>query len=105
MSYWVRLFGGLALMLGGAALLVLGTYQLIDTGTCASGGPYVSARPCPENTGWWIAADIVSVPIFIAGGWIFAIRGRTATPPGLPPSADAITANPRPYGQPKGRSS
>ncbi len=103
MSYWVRLFGGLALMLGSVALLGLAIYQLIDTGTCASGGPYVSAKPCPEDTGWWIAAISVSIPMFLAGGWVFAIRGRTATAPGLPPGSDSITANPRPYGQPRGR--
>ena len=38
-------------------------YHLVRTGTCASGGPYVSARPCPSDTG----AKIVG-PVTIGAG-------------------------------------
>jgi Short C-terminal domain len=38
----------------GVAALALTCFELVklmDIGTCASGGPYVSARQCPEGTG------------------------------------------------------
>jgi Short C-terminal domain len=33
------------------ALTCIELTKLMDIGTCASGGPYVSARPCPDGTG------------------------------------------------------
>src|SRR4051812_20447187 len=39
------------LALGCLALSVVELSNLMETGTCASGGPYVSARPCPDGTG------------------------------------------------------
>lgn len=50
--------------------------SLLDTGTCASGGPYVIARPCPEGTdadGLLLAAAIIG--LFAAMGLV-ALRGR-----------------------------
>src|SRR5215211_5187938 len=35
---------------GALALACVELANLMDTGTCASGGPYVSANPCPEGT-------------------------------------------------------
>jgi hypothetical protein len=87
---------GLALMALGVAALAFGIYELVKTGTCASGGPYVSARPCPPGTGLDVAAVVGGVFAFLAGGALFATRGRRATDPGLPPG-DSITANPQPY--------
>jgi hypothetical protein len=75
---------GLALMLVGIAAFLFGLYHLMKTGTCASGGPYVSARPCPAGTGGWVALLIGGVFAFLAGGAVFATRGRRATEPGLP---------------------
>lgn len=37
--------------LASLAGLTLGVLDLMETGTCASGGPYVSARECPDGTG------------------------------------------------------
>jgi hypothetical protein len=52
-----------------------GLYHLTRTGTCASGGPYVSARPCPPGTGGHIVSLIAGVfGVLIAGG-IYAARG------------------------------
>jgi hypothetical protein len=47
-----------ALLLAGAALVAFNwaLYHLIRTGTCASGGAYVSARACPKGTGGHILA-------------------------------------------------
>jgi hypothetical protein len=75
---------GLALMLVGVAAFLFGLYHLMKTGTCASGGPYVSARPCPAGTGTWVAVLIGGVFAFLGGGAVFAARGRRATAPGLP---------------------
>jgi hypothetical protein len=82
----------------GIAGFAFGLWQLVKTGTCASGGPYVSARPCPAGTGLYVGALIAGVFVFLAGGALFASRGRPSTDPGLPPQGDA-TANPRPWGQ------
>jgi hypothetical protein len=89
---------GLALMALGLAAFAFGLWQLVKTGSCASGGPYVSARPCPAGTGLHVVALIAGVAAFLVGGGVFATRGRRAVAPGLPPRGDA-TANPRPLGQ------
>jgi hypothetical protein len=87
---------GLVLMAGGVAVFGFSLYQLMKTGTCASGGPYVSARPCPEGTGLYIGALTGGIVAFLAGAALFATRGRRATDPGLPPKGDSPTANPPP---------
>ena len=77
MRYWVIAIG--ALVLCGASIVAIdwGMYHLMLTGSCASGGPYVSARPCPPGTG----AHILSLMGGIFGGLIgvglFAARGRS----------------------------
>ena len=87
---------GLALMLAGAAAFGLALYELMKTGTCASGGPYVSRRPCPSDTGMWVGVLVAGLFVFLGGGGLFATRGRRATEPGLPPD-ESITANPPPF--------
>lgn len=49
MSYWIKLALGAALFLGAVVLFNVELHNLLQTGTCASGGPYVSARPCPPG--------------------------------------------------------
>jgi hypothetical protein len=88
---------GLALMLAGLGVFGLGLYHLVKTGSCASGGPYVSARPCPSDTGLWIGALLLGLCVFAGGCTLFALRGRRATDPGLPPD-DSLKANPPPLG-------
>ena len=88
---------GLALMVAGLAGFAFCLYQLVKTGTCGSGGPYVyAARPCPSGTGAYIGGVIGGVFVFLIGGAIFATRGRHATEPGLPPPKDDVTSNPPP---------
>jgi hypothetical protein len=98
MSYGARTAAGLALMLAGVGGLVYGLYRVIDIGTCASGGPYVSAHPCPSNTGLFVALIVGGVFVFLIGGAVFAARGRMATDPGLPASESA-TDDPVPWSQ------
>lgn len=40
-----------AVLLAALAAMAYGIVGLTETGTCASGGPYISARPCPDGTG------------------------------------------------------
>lgn len=47
----LRIAFGWALMLGGLAVSGWAIYELMSFGTCASGGPYVSARECAPDTG------------------------------------------------------
>ena len=54
------------------ALACVELANLMDTGTCASGGPYVSANPCPDGTGTRIlllmGAILVYVVALLASG-------------------------------------
>ena len=87
MGYFTKSALGLALLLAGAVTFCYRVYELGKTGTCASGGPYVSARECPSGTGTLSLMIAPAVLAAIAGGGIFATRGRTATAPGLPPTS------------------
>jgi hypothetical protein len=88
MSYWVRAGLGLALFLAGFAAFEYGLWELMNTGTCASGGPYVSARPCPEGT----AEKALLLPggfiLGFIGVAVFAMRGRR---PGAPEDARRLS--------------
>jgi hypothetical protein len=89
---------GLALMVAGVVGFAICLYELVKTGTCASGGPYVSARECPSSTPYYVGGLTGGIVLFLIGGWIFAVRGRRATEPGLPPPKDDLTSNPPPFG-------
>jgi len=58
---------GLAMVIGGGLLMAVGLNALFATGTCASGGPYVSANPCPPGTGTHI--------LELMGGIFLAVIG------------------------------
>lgn len=63
-----------------------GIFQMLQIGTCASGGPYVSARPCPDGvTGVFLALAGGIVGLFIAAG-IYVGRGK-------PPGSDSPPVN------------
>ncbi len=87
MSWWAKTVVGLALVLGGLGGAAYCIVELTQIGTCASGGPYVSARQCPDGTGWLIAGIFPGVISTLLGGWLLATRGRRrAIEPGLPPT-------------------
>jgi hypothetical protein len=98
MGYGTRTGLGLALMVGGVAGLAYCIVELASIGTCASGGPYVSARECPAGTEWFIIGIFPAVIGFLVGAGIFASRGGRSTKPGLPPTGEATLANPVPFG-------
>jgi hypothetical protein len=55
-----------AVLLAALAAMAYGIVGLTEVGTCASGGPYVSARECPDGTA--TSALLVS-----AGGVVYCI--------------------------------
>ena len=98
MGYGTRIAIGLALMVGGVAGLAYCIVELASIGTCASGGPYVSARECPAGIEWYIGGIFASVIGFLVGVGVFASRGGRKTDPGLPPAGDTTLSNPVPFG-------
>ena len=79
MRYFLRTVFGLGLMLLGATLIAYALYQLLQIGTCASGGPYVSARECPTGTERLAIVFFPAIIGLMAGAVIYGGRG---TPPG-----------------------
>ncbi len=69
---------GLLLALGALVAFDWALYEVVQTGTCASGGPYVSARQCPEGTGLRVAVLMLAVPLGLVGCALLSAsrRGR-----------------------------
>ena len=75
MRYVLRTFVGFALIACCWVVLGYAIYQLLQIGTCASGGPYEVARQCPDGTarvGLMIPAGVIGLLI---GAWIYSGRG------------------------------
>lgn len=53
MKFSVREIVSLVLGLGGIAILGIGMTNVLDTGTCASGGAHAIARQCPPGSAAW----------------------------------------------------
>jgi hypothetical protein len=69
---------GIAVMLAGLAAFCWGLFHLIQTGTCASGGPYQIVRECPEGTGTHAAALTLGIIVSLVGGlagglWLYLV--------------------------------
>jgi hypothetical protein len=54
-----------------------GMWHLMLTGSCASGGPYVSARPCPPGTGLHIISLMAGIFGGLIGIGVYATRGES----------------------------
>ena len=79
MKYVIRTFLAMTLFAFCWVLVGDGIFQLLGIGTCASGGPYVVARECPDGTNalaFALTGGIIG--LFVAAG-IYLARG---TPPG-----------------------
>ena len=74
--YWSLSLLGMLVSLAALLLMTWALYHLVRTGTCASGGPYVSARPCPEGTGAKILGLMGAIFALLIGGGIYAARGN-----------------------------
>jgi hypothetical protein len=86
--YVIRTFIAMTLFAFCWVAVGYGINQLLQVGTCASGGPYVSARPCPEGTVglmWALTGGVIGM--FIAAG-IYLSRG-SKPPGGAPPPNNA----------------
>jgi hypothetical protein len=66
---------GLALATASIVGFCWALYEVIHIGTCASGGPYVSARPCPPGTGGKIGLLIGSIWALVIAAGIYTARG------------------------------
>ena len=64
---------GLALCAAGLVAVNWAIYELVQVGTCASGGPYVSARQCPDGTGLKVLAIFAGICVGLIGT---ALSGR-----------------------------
>jgi hypothetical protein len=73
--YWSLSLLGMLVSLASLLLMTWALYHLVRTGTCASGAPYVSARPCPSDTGAKILGLMGSIFALLIGGGIYAARG------------------------------
>jgi hypothetical protein len=78
--YWLLVLAGLGLAGASVVALDWGIYHLVRTGTCASGGPYVSARPCPPGTGAHILALMGGIFGGLSAIGIWAARGPSGRP-------------------------
>jgi len=78
-KYFLRTVLGLGLMVLCATLMAYALYQLLQVGTCASGGPYVSARQCPTGIERLIIAFFPAVIGLMVGAGVYGARGA---PPG-----------------------
>ena len=76
MRYFFCTLIGLALMVASCVALAYSVYQLLQIGTCASGGPYEVARECPGGTERLGLAIPVAVITMLIGLGLYAARGR-----------------------------
>jgi hypothetical protein len=67
-----------AVLLVTLAAMAYGLVGLTETGTCASGGPYVSARECPEGTGTSILMVSAGAAIYCLATIVAAFRSFAA---------------------------
>jgi hypothetical protein len=67
-----------AILLAALAAMAYGIVGLTETGTCASGGPYVSARECPDGTGTTILIVSAGAAIFCLTTIVAAFRSFAA---------------------------
>jgi len=78
-KYFLRTLIGLGLLCGSITAISYGVFQMLQIGTCASGGPYEIARECPEGTEAVALAIPIGIFVMLGGAGLYAIRGA---PPG-----------------------
>ncbi|MCW3013471.1 MAG: hypothetical protein JWO02_563 [Solirubrobacterales bacterium] len=75
MRYWIRTLIGIAVIAGSVTLASYLIYEMVRVGSCASGGAYVIANPCPAGFGWKVLGIIVSIFVLpFVGMGILATR-------------------------------
>lgn len=86
MRYALRTFFGFTLIVTAWVVLGYSIYQLLQVGTCASGGPYEIARECPGGIERLALAIFGGIIVLLAGAGIYATRGKA-------PGSDAPPRN------------
>jgi hypothetical protein len=81
MRYWICVLLAFAFVIGAFMLGAWSIHEVVQIGTCASGGPYVSARPCPKGTELKILAIFGAVGLLMAGLAAWSARGREGRSP------------------------
>lgn len=66
----MRTLIGMAMIAAGVLLSAWALYELVRIGSCASGGPYVSARECPPGTGLKIFAIMGGIFLTLIGAFV-----------------------------------
>lgn len=89
MRYVVKTVLGLGLMAAAITACSYAVAELLQVGTCASGGPYQIARECPAGTERLVIAIFPAVMVMLGGGWIYATRG---SPPGSQREGEGASA-------------
>ena len=89
MKYFLKTVIGLALLVAGIVAISYAVNQLLQVGTCASGGPYVPARQCPPGTERIGLVIPVAVIAMLAGAGLYATAGP---PPGSDRGGQAVAA-------------
>lgn len=79
MRYIISAVLGIAVAVGSLVLLTQGMFAVTQAGTCASGGPFVVANPCPEGLGVDIMKVMGGIVGMLVGAGIFGARGRAAS--------------------------
>jgi hypothetical protein len=74
--YWFCVIVAFASCIGGLLLGAYAIHEIVQIGTCASGGPYVSRRPCPPGTELKILAIFGALGLLFLGRIVWAFRGR-----------------------------
>jgi hypothetical protein len=62
-----RTISSLVIGLPGVTIFTVALLHVMKIGTCASGGPYVSARACPAGTGGWILLLTLGILLAVVG--------------------------------------
>jgi hypothetical protein len=76
LRYLVRTFLGIALIVFGATACAYAVAELLQIGTCASGGPYEVARECPSGIERLALAFFPAVLLMLVGAWVYSGRGK-----------------------------
>jgi hypothetical protein len=79
MRYVIRTLLGAGLFAFCWVLIAYGLYQLLQVGTCASGGPYVIGRECPGGIERLMFALMGGIFLLFVAAFIYGGRG---SPPG-----------------------
>jgi hypothetical protein len=89
--YLIRTVLGFGLMVMCWVIFAFGIYHLLQIGTCASGGPYEIARPCPDGTGQLMMMIPAALLLMFIGGGLYATRGKAPGSENPPRAALVIT--------------